>query len=217
MTAADKTLNILAVLIGFLVISSRVPGFIWPEKFKDAFRRYISLGDGAFRAIGALLIILGVCLFCLVTSHSPRKNPARIAGLVLGFAVLGAAWLHLHPELLRKALSAGAARTRGRIGRFLDSYSGISKTGIVLIASLLIGIAIGILYITHLPVTPEKFIILYCAFVIIVTGGIHFYPPILRKMGAKVAFRSPATIRWTSFASTVFVLLIIAWAILSPE
>ena len=217
MTAADKTLKVVAVLIGFLVISSRVPGFIWPDKFREAFRKYVSLSDGVYRMIGCLLIILGVCLFLLVTSHSPNRNPARVAGLVLGFTALGLAWLHLHPKLLRKALSAASTHTKGRVTAFLENYSSIGNAGIVIIAPLLIGIAIGILYITHLPVTPEKFIILYCAFVTIMSGAVHFYPPLLRTVASKVAYRSSATIRWTSLASTAIVLIIIVWAVLAPE
>jgi len=87
----------------------------------------------------------------------------------------------------------------------------------VTIAFLIISTAIGILYITHLPVTPEKFIVLYCAFIILLAGVVHFYPDALRKIASKVAFRSSATIRWTSLVSTIVVLIVIIWALLSPD
>jgi len=217
MTAADRTLKVLAVVIGFLVISSRFPGFIWPDRFKNVFKKYISLGNGVYRAVGALLITLAVSLFYLVTSHSPERNPARLAGLCLGITLLGIGWLHLHPELLRRALSSSSSRLGGRFGALLADYSSTSKAGIVTIAFLIISTAIGILYITHLPVTPEKFIVLYCAFIILLAGVVHFYPDALRKIASKVAFRSSATIRWTSLVSTIVVLIVIIWALLSPD
>lgn len=217
MTAADKTLKVLAVIIGFLVISSRFPGFIWPDKFKDVFRRYMSLGNSLYRAIGVLLIILAVSLIYLVTSHSANGNASRIAGLCLGFASLGIGWLHLHPALLRKALFAASSRFRGRIGAVLIEYSEIANAGIVAGALLLIAIGTGILYITHIPITPEKFIVLYFAFIVLLAGAVHFYPDALRRLLSKIASRSSATIRWTSLASTLAVLAIIIWAVLSPE
>ena len=217
MTAADKTLKIIAILIGFLIVSSRFPGFIWPDRFKNAFRRYTSLGNGIYRAIGVLLIILSISLIYLVTSHSPHRNPLRIAGLFIGFASLGTGWLHLHPELLRKAFSAASSRLGGRTGKFLTSYSSITNAVIITVALLLIGIGIGILYITHLPVTPDKFIVLYAAFVVLVTGVTHFYPKIVRKLASKIAERSSAAIRWANLTSTILILIIIIWAILYSE
>jgi len=217
MTAAVKTLKVLAVLIGILVISSRFPGFIWPDRFKGTFRRYILLGNNIYRSIGTLLIILAVCLIYLVTSHSSGGSPARLAGLCLGFAFLGLGWLHLHPELLRRSLAAASSRLGIRTGAFLTNYSSITNTGIVTVAILMIIIGVGILYISHIPVTPEKFIVLYFAFAVMVTGIVHFYPNALRNMASKIVFRSSAEIRWISLGSTLVVLIVIIWALLSTD
>jgi hypothetical protein len=64
--AAMTTLQWIGVVLGLLVICTRLPGALWPEAWTAWVRRHLLARAGAMRALGALLVLSALVILVLI-------------------------------------------------------------------------------------------------------------------------------------------------------